>query len=124
MTARRTDPGEPPLDFGDRLACAALGGLFGALYGLLLALLLMWLFAGRISLGTTIAGSAALFAVIGFIRGPVVGDLLGALAHFWYGIFNGLADYTPDTPPHDTERTLKTLFYFGFATGALIWLAL
>ncbi|AOY02038.1 hypothetical protein [Jeongeupia sp. USM3] len=119
MTSRRADDAAR-LDLGDRLVSAGLAGLFGAFYGLLLT----WLLAAPVSLPAMISASAALFALIGFIRGPVVGDLIGALAHFWYGVFNGFSDYTPDTPPRDTARTLKTLFYFGFATGALVWLAI
>ncbi|BCL74836.1 hypothetical protein JHS3_05720 [Jeongeupia sp. HS-3] len=118
------DTGEENPGLSERLSYALLGALFGAIYGVMLAVLLAWLLSSGTTLLATVLASTGMFAVLGFVRGPVIGDLVGALAWFWYGVFSAFSSYTLELPAQDTGRVLKTLFYVGLATGMLVWLAI
>ncbi|MBM3115334.1 hypothetical protein [Jeongeupia naejangsanensis] len=124
MTSRRSDPQEAPLSLEDRGVYALIGCFFGTVYGLFFAFLLVWLVDSITPLTTTVTVSALMFAVLGFCRGPLIADLIAALAWFCYGVLHAFADWNPPTPLGDTARLMRTLFWFGVATGVLVWLAI
>ena len=78
----------PTLTLTDRLACLALGAMFGALYGLVLGFFALLVpDAGSPEIISFVMVTAVVFAVLGFVVGPFVGDLIAAALHFLLVLF-------------------------------------
>jgi len=113
------------LSFADRLACALLGAFFGAIYGSLLAVAVAWVTDGHFRSEYLWYG-VAVFAAMGFVTGPFVGDILGDLIHVVYGLFAGIlsggAIAYVDPEPR-ASGWLRTFFLLGFGTGLVMYFA-
>jgi hypothetical protein len=114
-----------PLSLGDRLKYGAIGAGFGAVMGVAL------LFVALLGIGLAVRPadllgfSAVYFAVIGFLVGPFVGDLVAATIG---GLLNILAFDQHNgrgMPPQFTdERTFRPAWIFFAFVGWLVagWL--
>ena len=106
----------PTLTFTDRLACLALGAMFGALYGLVLGFFALEApGAGSSEIISFVKVTAVVFGVLGFLVGPFVGDLIAAALHFLLALFALDVGYF--------DRRLGiiwSLFWLGLGTVAAI----
>lgn len=100
---------------------AVIGALTGLVYGFVLWVLIAWLFE---QIWPAVIGwCAAGFAVVGWFNGNVVFELTLALAHFIWGLLNGLAENYDFRPDRGAGRLLETVAIAGFVSGMAIWLA-
>src|SRR3954451_16793845 len=106
------------LGFFDRLVCAFFGAAFGLPYGGLLALLALALTRGEFSVAYIVA-TVIVFAVLGFLIGPFIGDVVAAVLHFIVGLFTGavgVEGIAADLEPRESGL-MNSLFWFGVGTG-------
>lgn len=108
----------------DRLGCAFLGALFGALWGLILAIGAGYFTDGHFQTDLLLT-SIASFAALGMLLGPVVGDVIGVMLHFVYGLFagvmSGAGGQVIDPQPREVGW-LRSMFVLGFGSGVAIWI--
>lgn len=107
---------------GERLASAVFGALFGSVYGLLLAVGAAWFTDGHFRVDW-VWNTMAVFAALGFVLGTRIGDVLGLLLHFVFGLFAGIfaADCSAGIgTDHSTAGGLRALFALGFGTGVAL----
>jgi hypothetical protein len=115
----------PNVKLIDRLACAFLGLVSGAIYGTVLAIVVGFLTTGQIH-ALYVWCTSGVFATIGFVWGPKVGDVIVGTIHLVYGLaagfFSGAAGTSIDPEPQ-ASGVWRTLFIFGLGTGFAAFLA-
>ena len=112
------------LDLGGRIASAIFGAFFGAIYGAVLAVIAGFFTDGQFHL-QLVWTTSAVFASLGFVFGPVVGDFVGGFIHLIVGFFSGLMSgqsLTVVDPEPRESGWLRGLFVFGLGTGIAAYL--
>ena len=110
------------MTLGDRLASACLSGIFGVVYAGLMILASAPL-GFSLDFFHTFVIAATAFALIGFFMGPFVGDVLGGLLFFFWGLFEGLDGSGSSGRSVSADRFLRGIFLIGLVTGLVLWLA-
>lgn len=122
MIRKVSDRQTPGMTLSDRLGCAVLSGLFGALYAGLMILATVQL-GFPLEYMTTLKWTTGGFALLGFVMGPFVGDVCGAILYFFWGLFEGLDPDGRTRPPYSAGRFLLGVFGIGCVTGLVLFMA-
>ena len=124
MNRRRNVVTMKDLGLGERLASAVLGALFGSIYGLLLAIGIAWSTDGHFRVDW-VWSTMSVFAALGILLGTRIGDVLGSLLHFVFGVFTGFIAADFGVGIGGGQRAggwLGALFVLGLATGFALFL--
>ena len=106
----------PTLTFADRLACLVLGVIFGAAYGVVIGCFMLIPPDGSAEILSYVKVTAVVFAVLGFVVGPFVGDVIAAALHFLLALFAMDVAYLPDR----RLGIIWSLFWLGLGTFVVI----
>jgi len=106
----------------DRFACASIGAAFGLPYGGLLALLALAVTHGRSGIAYVVLVTVAVFAILGFVIGPFIGDVVAAVLHFIVGLFTGLTgtEGVAENLEPEGSGLMNSLFWFGVGTAVVV----
>jgi hypothetical protein len=107
----------PKLSLVDRLVCLVIGAVFGAAYGAVIGIIVASPSTG-IDIGAYVKVTCAVFAVLGFVVGPFLGDLIAAVLHFLLAIFAFDVGYLPDR----RLGVVASLFWLGLGTFIVVLL--
>ena len=107
----------PKLSLFDRVACAALGAMFGVIYGAIIGIIVASAETG-IAISAYVKTTCIVFAILGFVVGPFVGDVIAAVVHFLLAIFALDVGYLPDR----RLGLIWSLFWLGAGTFIAILL--
>ena len=112
------------LSLSERFSYGAIGAVFGAGYGALLGWLLVWMEGGAWS-SAYVKSSSVVFAVLSFVAGSFVGEVIAAFIMVFVGLLQAILAFETLTMPGQGESIagmLKAIVWFSIATAIAIYL--